>query len=227
MNRTRCGGFTLLEMAIALLIVALLLDGLAPNLSARMEQRRTGEARRQLEEIREALTGYVITNGRLPCPAAPAGDGTESFAQGGSAADGACSNFHDGYAPAATLGLANAGGYALDPWNRRIRYAAAKSYTRLNGVSPANGGKALQVCGTPACAAGTKLTSDPGVPALLYSVGANGNDETIVPASGDPPVFVSRAPTAASSATGEFDDLAIWLSPNVLYARMAEAGRLP
>jgi type II secretory pathway pseudopilin PulG len=215
----------LLEMTIALLIAALLLNGLIPNLSARIEQQRVTEARRQLAEIREALTGYAIAHGRLPCPAAPAGDGAESYAAGGNASNGKCANFYDGYAPAATLGLPNANGYALDPWHRRIRYAVAKSYTFSNSISPSSTANALQICETPACASGGKLTSDPGVPALIFSVGGNGRDDTLPASSADPPVFINHAPSVASSPQGEFDDIAIWLSPNTLYARMAEAGK--
>lgn len=75
--------------------------------------------------------------------------------------------------------------------------------------------------------------------AVIYSLGRNdassnggtGSDErhnpnpraTITPDR----VFVSHTPTPADAANGEFDDLMIWLSPNILYNRMIAAGRLP
>ena len=62
-------GFTLVEMAIVLMIVGLLLGGLLVPLSAQMEQRNVTETRKQLDEIQQALVGFAIINGRLPCPA--------------------------------------------------------------------------------------------------------------------------------------------------------------
>ncbi len=38
-------------------------------------------------------------------------------------------------------------------------------------------------------------------------------------------VFVSHTPTPPG--LNEFDDLVIWISPNILYNRLIAAGRLP
>lgn len=244
-------GFTLLETAIVLLIVALLLDGLLPTLSSRVEQQRSSEVRLQLEEIEQALIGYAIANGRLPCPASSGSNGAESYAAGGNAANGNCSNFDDGYAPSATLGLAavDGQGYAVDPWGNRIHYAVTSwngnTYSSTGGMRTA-GISALApnllVCSTAsginatACAAGTALTASPGVPAVIYSTGRNGSyggsgiDEAANPnpnSGNNDRVFVSHAPSAAIAANGEFDDIVIWLSPNILYNRLVEAGKLP
>lgn len=62
-------GFTLVEMAMVLMIVGLLLGGLIPTISSQMERQYTNETRKQLDEIQQALVGYAIINGRLPCPA--------------------------------------------------------------------------------------------------------------------------------------------------------------
>jgi len=62
-------GFTLVEIAMVMFIIALLLAGLVPAITAQLEQQRTNETRRQLNEIQEALIGFAIVNGRLPCPA--------------------------------------------------------------------------------------------------------------------------------------------------------------
>ena len=80
LNLTHCGsappgheqGFSLLELAIVLLIVGLLLGGLIMPLGSRMDQQRIDTTRQQLEQIREALTGYALANDALPCPATPA-----------------------------------------------------------------------------------------------------------------------------------------------------------
>src|SRR6187399_3688767 len=121
-------GFTLLEVLVALVVVALLASGLAMPLATQLQQRRTEEARRQLEEAKEGLLGFAAAHGRLPCPASASSRGEESFATGGDGTNGNCSNFHDGFLPGATLGLAplDAEGYLRDPWGsprNRIRYA--------------------------------------------------------------------------------------------------------
>jgi hypothetical protein len=119
------------------------------------------------------------------------------------------------------------------------------AFTSINGMS--NIGMSsltpdLLVCITAtgisatSCASGTALTANPGVPLVIYSTGRNGNyggtgaDESANPnqySNNNDRVFVSHAPTASSSANGEFDDIVIWLSPNILFGKMVAAGRLP
>ncbi|WP_229415627.1 type II secretion system protein [Pseudoduganella armeniaca] len=64
----RSRGFTLVEVAIVLVVVGLLIGGLITPLSTQLEQRRVADTRRALEEARDALTGFAIRNGYLPCP---------------------------------------------------------------------------------------------------------------------------------------------------------------
>lgn len=74
--------------------------------------------------------------------------------------------------------------------------------------------------------------------AVLYSLGPNaavggaGLDETNNPNPNPAAlfadrVFISHERTAVGSANGEFDDIVVWLSPNILFNRMIAAGRLP
>jgi prepilin-type N-terminal cleavage/methylation domain-containing protein len=93
--------FTLLEVLVAMVILAILASGLAIPLAAQVELRRQEATRRQLDEAKEALLGFAAAHGRLPCPASEASRGLESFAAGGDSANGLCSNFYDGYLPAA------------------------------------------------------------------------------------------------------------------------------
>ena len=51
-------GFTLIEMAMVLMIVGLLLGGLLPTISSQVEQRNVTETRKQLDEIQQALIGF-------------------------------------------------------------------------------------------------------------------------------------------------------------------------
>ena len=153
-------GFTLVEIAVVLLIVTLLMTGLVPTISGQIEQRQTNETRKQLDDIQQALIGYAIINERLPCPAAatPTNSyGAESFAAGGTALNGNCSNFNDGFVPAAALGITQVDnqGFAVDSWGNRIHYAVtsanANAFTSTGGMK-ANGlatlGPNLLVCST-------------------------------------------------------------------------------
>jgi prepilin-type N-terminal cleavage/methylation domain-containing protein len=116
--------FTLVEVAVVLAIIGLLLGSLMYTLSAQTEQRARGETQRTLEQAREAILGYAVANGRLPCPASAASMGVESPAGGGD-----CTNYYDGFLPAVTLGFqpVDSQGFALDAWNNRIRYAVARN----------------------------------------------------------------------------------------------------
>jgi len=252
-KQTHATGFTLVEMAVVLLIMGILLGGLLPTLSSRIEQQRLNDVRKQLDEMQQAVLGYTLINGRLPCPASSTSNGMESFSTGGNAANGMCSNFDNGYAPAATLGLVTKDGYAVDPWNNRIRYAVTQSHsnaftsidgmkltmnlTGLSSLAPD-----LLVCTTAKgisasiCAPGTALTANTGVPLVIYSTGKNGSyggtgiDEAANPnpnSNNNDRVFVSHLPTTSSAANGEFDDVVVWLSPGLLYYQMIAAGKLP
>ncbi len=199
----RARGFTLIELAIALFIITLVLGSLLVPLTTQVTQRKTSDTQKTLEDIREALLGFAVSNGRLPCPASATSNGVESFVVGGSAADGNCSNFFDGFVPAVTLGFTpiDAQGYALDGWGlvqNRIRYAVSNQtvtvtnpdgtttpvtnpFTKVNGMRTATisviaAAPLLYVCRT-----GTGITTTcaanttltSNAPAVIWSVGAN------------------------------------------------------
>jgi type II secretory pathway pseudopilin PulG len=243
-------GFTLVEIAIVLLIVTLMLTGLVPTISSQIEQRQTNETRKQLDEIQQALLGYAITNGRFPCPASNISNGVEDPPNAASGV--ACTNPYDGYVPAATLGIPTGidskgnKGFAVDSWNNRIHYAVTawgNTFTTTNGIKTvgiSNLQPDLMVCGTASASTtncsvtNSALTSTPGVPAVIYSTGKNGgyggtgadenqnpNPNSTYPADR---VFVSHATTPSPN---EFDDIVIWISPNILVNRMVSAGTLP
>jgi prepilin-type N-terminal cleavage/methylation domain-containing protein len=237
-------GFSLIELAVAMFVIVLLLGSVLAPLAAQVEQRHVSDTQKYLDEIKEALIGFAVSNDRLPCPASAASAGVESPAGGG-----ACTNNYNGFVPAVTLGMSvvDNQGFAVDPWGNRIRYAVTNAngnaFTTASGMSAATItalAPNLLICSTAtgisasSCAAGTALTT--GVPALIYSTGKNGGyggtglDEAANPnanSANNDRVFVSHVPTPASAANGEFDDIMTWLSPNVLYNRMISAGRLP
>ncbi len=69
-------GFTLIELAIVLFVVALLLGGMLLPLAAQQDIRNYGDTQKILVEARDALLGFAVANDRLPCPAANAATGS-------------------------------------------------------------------------------------------------------------------------------------------------------
>lgn len=128
---TAARGFSLIEIAIVLVIISVLLAVVVVPLSGQIQQQRASETRKQLEAIREALNGYAVANGRLPCPATDGvlfgssnSNGVEKPLGGG-----AC-DVRVGLLPAATLSISpvDQEGFAIDAWasvKNRIVYAVA------------------------------------------------------------------------------------------------------
>jgi prepilin-type N-terminal cleavage/methylation domain-containing protein len=158
-GRRRGVGFTLVELAIAMSIIALLMSSLMYTLSAQSDRRDQEETRRRLEQARELVLAFAVANGRLPCPArytsaASNSGGLESFCpsaatsstsscvgsetttQPTSPEHGTCSNHYDGYLPAASLGAipVDSSGFAIDAWGNRIRYAVTRKNTNCSGI---------------------------------------------------------------------------------------------
>lgn len=236
-SRTALRGFTLTELAIVLVIVALMIGGMLVSLSSARDLAGEKETQKQLAVINDALIGFMAAQQRLPCPAAPGTTGVES------PAGGACTHPYTGFVPAITLGItpANAQGYAIDAWGNPLRYAVttanANAFTTAGGLkaawatNPAAIAPDLFVCSTAAhvtandCPAAERLTET--AVAIIFSTGRNGGeaptgaDELANSTTSNDKVFVIAAPGPA------FDDLLVWLSPNTLYGRLIAAGRLP
>lgn len=192
--RNRLTGFTLVELAIVLLIVTLLLGGLLPTISSQIEQRHVTDTRKQLDEIQQALIGFAVVNGRLPCPAdgaTPAGQanaagvaaGQEYTTGGGSTLTcvnntGAGANqVAWGAIPWATLGLSE-----TDAWGRRFTYRVTTAYADGVGTPVACTPSAPAQSSFALCSAGnlTVLSKTGGtsialnVPAVVVSHGTDG-----------------------------------------------------
>lgn len=217
-------GFTLTELAIVLFIVALMIGGMLMPLSAQMDVRARSETEKTLNEIRDALIGFAVINGRLPRPATSAVNGVENPAA--CADNAACS----GFIPWATLGTAK-----IDGWGKLIRYSVAQEY--------ANSAITLTSAANRKVSIGVGLADlASAVPAVVFSHGkyhfgttdqgtalgntSSTNTDEIANDTG-PTVYVSRIPTDSTTAIGgEFDDIVIWLSTNTLINRLVSAGKL-
>jgi type II secretory pathway pseudopilin PulG len=231
-------GFSLVEMAVVLIILAFVLGALLMPMQVQREQLFQSETNKLLETAKKALLGYAQSQGRLPCPAV--GSGVEAVT--GGVCDQAV-----GFLPAATLGIqpADAQGFALDGWGNRLRYAVTLSNTNafitaggMANVSISALAPDLRVCAISTGITATRCSVSAtetnylinNAVAVIYSTGATGAqaaggaDET-ANLNADS-VFVSHEPRSASDANGEFDHILTWVSPFVLYNAMIEAGQL-
>lgn len=233
MKRTR--GFSLIELAIVLVIVTILIGGLAVPLSAQIQARRIAETRQIMEEAREALYGFAMThtadapstNRYLPCPDIT-GDGREDRNPPPQRTCMASS----GRLPWVDLGTA-----PQDAWGNRLSYAVDSNFaSATSGFSASAPTSAtLEICTSHAC---TSPDVASGVVFVLVSHGPNGwgaqniNGTTLRAPTGPDEGenldadgrYVTRAPTKPDVASGEFDDLVSWLSHSQLIARVCPPG---
>lgn len=239
-TRRRLAGFTLVEMAIVLAVVALILGTSLTLLSAQQDQRRIEDTNALLSDAQEALMGFALSHSAtdfrpyLPCPdkttaagAGTANDGVEDR----TATPGPCVT-QEGNLPRVTLGLAP----SIDPWSDRLRYRVTAAFSNSSSGMLLTSNGDLNVLDA---SAGNSIAAN--VPAVILSHGKNGYGAINAAGISNPAppgadelgntdgntTFVSHtfAPTAA--AGGEFDDQLVWLSQYTLFNRMVQAGKLP
>lgn len=234
MKTNRQRGFSLIEIAVVLVIVGLLIGGLVTPLGMQLEQRKIGDTQKALDEAKEALLGFALRYGYLPCPAISASNGLED--RNGSQ----CRNRRrDGFLPWATLGLNK-----LDSWDHLYRYSVTPAFTDSVSLFNLSTPRDISVLTRDGAGATAQATGVNDIPAVILSHGKNGFgasgelgnriadtapnnvDEKINAATAT--TFVSRtASSNGAAAGGAFDDLVVWLSPNILYNRMVTAQKLP
>jgi prepilin-type N-terminal cleavage/methylation domain-containing protein len=98
----RCRGFTLVEVAISLVLLALASGIIVAVLRQQLEQRKMADTDAILNSAHDALLAYVTTYGYLPCPAIAGGNGVENAVVVGTTRT--CP-VETGYLPAKTLGM--------------------------------------------------------------------------------------------------------------------------
>jgi len=234
---SHASGFTLVELALVLLVLTLLLGSLFGPLAIQVDQSRISESQKALDEIKEAVIGYALANKHLPCPdkTGAGGAGTENDGIEDFEATGLCT-VPEGNLPWVTLGMP-----ATDSWGNHYHYSASGAFSaRAPTVTfTLSSAGTLRICPTAGCAASAALAE--GMAAVVLSYGKNGfgavsSGGTLNPApasadelentNGDI-IFVSRTLSTPDTPAGEFDDILVWISPNVLFNRMVAAGKLP
>lgn len=209
-------GFTLIELAIVMFIVALLLGGMLMPLSAQQDIRYQTDTQKQLADIQEALLGYAASHqaadGKpyLPCPDTDA-DGREN--RTGSA----CTN-QDGTLPWGDLGIGR-----QDAWSNAFHYRVTAAFSNNAAGFVLTSAGDMRICDRANCS-GTILATQ--IPAVLFSRGKNG---AAVPTDVDElenldadTDFVQHPITSSG-----YDDQVVWIPSTILFNRMLSAGRLP
>jgi len=243
-------GFTLIELAVVLVIVGVLLGSFIGTLSSRISVTKISDTRDELEKIKQSMMAYAFVNGSLPCPDCDKvpctggiiRDGIEDY----NGVDKLCSeNQGMGNVPWVTLGLGSA-----DSWNNRYRYAVHNVYADVSAPFDLDSPAGYATIEEPNFVA--DVTGDDShslaerVVAIIFSHGSNGYGATSVNNQARPAIPAANrderentddtdaiyymrpaSDVNAAIAGGEFDDIVIWISEYELKAKMVEAGKLP
>lgn len=188
-------GFTLVELAVVVIIVSLILGALLVPLANQIQARNVKETRDTLEQIKAALIGFAMTQGRLPCPDTDATpDGLENDPCG------ILPQSAEGFLPYNDLGVS-----PTDAWGRLFRYAVTSEFTKAtvpgwppntnNQLDLGDGAVANLIVDTrgddPSVGGGgetkelVRLSTT--TPAVVLSVGSNGFGGTVLGSSGTLP----------------------------------------
>lgn len=223
MNRLAKSGFSLLEMTVVLLILGLLMGGLWMPLQAQIEYRKRQQTAHALAEIKEALIGFAILNGRFPCPSFVSDPAHIEFGVAAVTCPRASAS-SEGYLPWKTLGVSEADAWGLTQttvaggmqgyWRYRVdeNYVGIFSFTTQFSDQ-------LQIRNS----LGNALTTTTERPiAVIYSTGKN------LHADGENADYEASAGLYQSDVQStSFDDMLIWITRPLLMNRMVSAGKLP
>lgn len=248
----RAAGFSLIELAVVLVIIGLLVGGSIAAFVAGTEQTRRAQQRRQFEVVRAALYGFAMSHGRLPCPDTSYPPDGEADDDGGSPLE--CSG-QSGALPWVDLGVGS-----HDAWGQPLRYRVttdpaqnAEAGDFADGVGAGDPASfAIGDEGDLSIYRSAALTDDvaASVVAVVVSYGKEGERVWAAggftcPAAGsagfsddehencneseglaEADRFVDAAYRPEDVDDG-FDDMLAWIPYPVLTARMVEAGKLP
>ncbi len=222
--------------AALLILLLILILGSAGALVTRLDKSARAQAQAPrdaalLGPVIEALLGYALETGCLPCPARSASDGR---------ARTSCTTPAQrvGFVPWASLGTG-----ALDHWQHRLRYSVAPAFagTACPGFTQSTTGDIRVQTRN---AAGALVDLDTGVPAAVVAHGRNGFGATLADGNSrpNPPAanvdersnrfnatrFVQRPILdSAAVAGGPYDDLVAWLPLATLVTTVDRVRGLP
>lgn len=203
-------GFTLVEIAVVLVIVGLLVGGLLIPLSVQWDQNRINITQQRLEEIKKALLGFLVVNNRLPCPDLNE-NGLESTT---------CNN--EGNIPWRVLGVGR-----YDAWGNPFHYQVDVNFTNnssgIHSPNPA-ASDGLIVKDRQGNELNTVNSGDSNIVAIIFSWGKNGRlDVGTINNVYIQDVYVENK----KNQTKTFDDILIWLPKSVLINYLVMVNKWP
>lgn len=234
-------GFTLVEIAVVLVIVGLLVGSFIGTFADRIDTTRRSNTQTELDEIKNVLIAYTYSQPLpfLPCPDTDVPpDGLENRTVAG------ICNAPGGVLPWLDLGLGNE-----DAWGIRYSYWVSLNYSAntgflltapdrlplLNGNATVTTrvGNAVQVVVQNGAAVVLSRGKN-----RLGGISVAGVNQSVIPALGHfdenenddlDAFFVRRTPTeeGAVAAGGIFDDVVVWINSYELKAAMVQTGVLP
>jgi prepilin-type N-terminal cleavage/methylation domain-containing protein len=126
-------GFTLLEIAVVLIIIGLVASFFIPIAVSSLQGQRRVTTSKLLDVAEQALVAYVIINRRLPCPADGSLPSTDTNAGLERGSGGTCTNNQlNGVFPWRTVGISEP--EATDAWNGRFMYRVDANLTKTNAL---------------------------------------------------------------------------------------------
>lgn len=134
MTRRVARGFTLVEIAVVLLVLALLLGILATFSGGLVAQQRREITRQRLQGVDTALALFVAQNKRLPCPANGQLASSNGSAGVENLSSSTCANDQaHGVVPWRALGLAEQD--VTDGWGNRFTYRVATAFVQTGSMN--------------------------------------------------------------------------------------------
>jgi len=225
-------GFTLIEIAVVLVIITGLIGSLLIPVKEYYRQTKIELTQQRLEEIKEALLNFAVNNGYLPCPAKDiSGEEADRIPSTTSTDGPICDTYDnsDGYLPWATLGV----GEYYDGWGNPFRYRVDGWFSNSNGIFTPPFSTPQLLVGSTKEQLEVKdrqdnllnVHDDPSfnsnIVAIIFSCGKNAQPEqgieSITKNNYIQDVYVEN----------QFDDMLIWVPKYVLINRLAAAGKWP
>ena len=235
-------GFTLLEIAVVLVIIGIILSFLIPSITARISTARLDATRAKEEIIKTALIAFVAQNKRLPCPAIETLPPTDANYGREATVPGTCTGATAlttgamrGIVPWLALGLND--DIALDGYYQRYTYVVTTTQTNLNAntVSGIAGNIAMHSA-TPVTVANQINVNNPAV-VVLISHGANtagaftpAGTRIALPFGADERENTDEANTAfiikdfSQNAANPFDDVVMAITPTDILNGLEKSG---
>ena len=225
-SKAKNSGFSLLEITVVMIVMGLVLGGALAPLSAQLESAARNTTNDKLQQVTDALVGFAMVNGRLPCPDID-NNGNENLI---TVASLVVCDSNSGKLPYRLLAVDD-----KDAWKQRFSYFVSPEFadtandTSCDSVSSAS---------FTLCTVGTLTIRDDllqvvaaEVPALVISHGKNwalASSARSVPEAANFANSSDKFLQDYSNVSGnQFDDLVEWVSPNILKHKMVSAGQLP